>query len=179
MKNLPRKGSVLSPPQIPPSTPTFAPHSPEGVGYLTLWGNVYHQLAGEQPTATGCQFQRKLSTTEQPFGPRKLEVGEEWVSILTPHCWISSASCFVIENLEGRNLRTQPSPEELERLEKNRLLIGIAPVVTSLVREVTHPFSELRAGESLSFLPLAGCSKRYFLRSQQGVTKVTVTIYPE
>lgn len=95
---------------------------------LTVVSQIYHQIDGEGPTCVAPTFARVLPKggAEQPFGPRKLKVGEAWVPV--PLGWLQGrkVALLVLEHRRPDPLAKQPTPEEKLAREIPVIEIGVA-----------------------------------------------------
>lgn len=127
---------------------------------------IYHQQSGESPTAVDGRWSRGMEGDEQPYS-RKVVLGEDWQPIDCGWCK-DGAGYVVIENLEGKNLQAQPTPEERRAISERVVEIGFGenPAACLFVLPgESHPLSPTDASEIV-------------LRCRKGKAKATVTVYP-
>jgi hypothetical protein len=146
------------------------------VDTITVTETVYHQVAGEQPTAESNQFSRRLETSEQPY-VRKIRVGEAWQPLDLG--WVEQPGMVWLVNDEGRHFQTNPTPEERAAIEAK-----VIEVVTKVVN--AGPIAGILAEDSFSWEVAPGESfrgkptdaKRVWLRCRSGTARATLRVYP-
>lgn len=155
---------TLLPP--PPSTRSrTAPVPMPTTGRLTVIEKVYHQLPGEQPTATEHQFVRQLRSDEQPFS-RKFKVPREWKPLDLG--WIECAGMLTIRNEEGRHPVVIPTHEQ--RADIDLRVIEVA------FDEGAEPALVVLPGESCRFHPARLRDVR--VRCLHGMATATIHLNP-
>jgi hypothetical protein len=131
---------------------------------ITVVQTVYHQPAGEEPTAVTLQYVRPLETSEQPY-VRKIKVGESWQPLDLG--WIEQPGMILLVNDEGKFTQTIPTPEERAEAEAKVVEVGLG----------SPPWLIPPQG---SFLGMSsGIGRRLVnLRCQKGTARVTIHVYP-
>lgn len=128
---------------------------------ITCVLNLYHEQHGEQPVGTRLAFSELLRVNAQCYS-RRMRVGEKEVPLDTG--WLSpeDVGYIVIENHEGSNLQTNPSPEERQDIEQRLLLVQMTPQVAPRRFILLQPqdFSSIS------------------LRCLHGSAKASITVYP-
>lgn len=135
---------------------------------VTVIHKVYHQTAGEQPTAVETHYERPLLSDDQPYQHRT-KFTEEWRAL--GETWIERCSLLSIKNLEGRWVDVNPSPQERAVAERKVVEVGFVEGDRVAVRMLVRP------GESLSFSPADFKAVR--VRCAHGMASCVVSIYPE
>lgn len=125
---------------------------------VTTVESVVYQPPEGPPVVASTGSSRFLASTEQPYGPRHLEVAEEWKAL--DHGWIDAASVIVVANAE----KVWPGDEDKESPHVLEVAAGDGP-----------PWL-VAPGESLRGRPSDLASLR--VRSRRGTIKFTVTIFP-
>ena len=142
---------------------------------LTVVETVYHQPAGEEPTAVSVQYVRPLETQEQPY-VRKIRVGEQWQPLDLG--WIEQPGMIWLTNDEGRGLQVNPTPEERAAIEAKVICLVTkvvnAGVLAGILAEDDFSW-EVPPGESFRGRPT--CAKRVWLRCRSGTAKATIRVY--
>ena len=92
--------------QVEPLNP-----QPQELSRLTVLLTAHHEQAGEQPRTFPLTFSDLLETTQESYS-RRMRATEEWTSL--DFGWIHSSEVgyIIIDNIEGRGLSIQPTPEE-------------------------------------------------------------------
>lgn len=76
---------------------------------LTVVESIYFQPQNGNPKQVSAGFERKLSSTEDPY-ERNLKITTTWQKI--DWGWLEDVGTFVISNEEGKRLQKIPTPEE-------------------------------------------------------------------
>ena len=146
---------------------------------ITVVEQIYHQPAGEEPTAYQHSFVRKLSVQEQPYS-RKIRVGESWQPLDLG--WFADKPDEIgmvqIINNEGRFTQTQPTDEE-----RAAMAAKIICVVSKVMGDrITGVLAEdnfcwfIPPGESFRGSPTD--ATRIWIRCRSGVAQATVNVFP-
>lgn len=136
---------------------------------VTVVHKVYHQTAGEQPTAVECQFERPLLGDDQPYQHRT-KFTEEWRGL--GESWIERCSIVSIKNQEGRWTDVNPTLQERAVAERKVVEVGFVGSDGEVAAKML-----VKPGESLSFSPVDFKSVR--VRCRHGMASCVVSIYPE
>lgn len=138
---------------------------------LVSVSTVYHQLLPGQPTGQQRQWSRPLASDQQPYGPRTLTVGEEWMPL---DCgWVTDVGYVVIQNEEGKFTQTIPTEEEREAAAGKVLEVAFPGWNAN---DPIHHRWLVPPGETFSGTPsLASCLR---IRSRSGPCRYTLTVYP-
>jgi len=100
-----------------------SPAKPDIKDSLTVVETIYHRPIAEEPSAIDNRYCRELDTKEQPYGPRKFTIENEWQSLDTG--WLKeNVGMFVLTNEEGRKLSVNPSEEEKKETSAHILEVG-------------------------------------------------------
>ena len=146
---------------------------------MTVVEQIYHQPAGEEPTAYHHSFVRKLTVQEQPYS-RKIKVGEGWQPLDLG--WFADKPDAVgmvqVVNNEGRFTQTQPTDEER--------VAAAAKVICLVSRVIDAGIGGMLAEDSFCWLIRPGESfrgsstdaTRIWIRCQFGVAQATVNVFP-
>ncbi len=135
-------------------------------GRIVVVETVYHQQAGADPVSTESRYAAELTTDEQPFS-RVLKVGEEPVKL---DAWLTDSRLIHIAVLKSHHQR---KPDAEERAARAAMMLE----VSCGDREGGRAADWLVApGESMRARPASLDSIR--LRSQSGILKVAVTVFP-
>ena len=129
---------------------------------LTVVETVYHQPAGEEPTAVSVQFVRPLETQEQPY-VRKIKVGEQWQPLDLG--WVEQPGMILLVNDEGKFTQVNPTDEERAEAESKVIAVG-----NDSGSWLVYPGSCFR-GEAAPFSDVA-------VRCKSGVARATIHVYP-
>ena len=136
---------------------------------ITVVEQIYHQPAGEEPTAYHHSFVRKLSVQEQPYS-RKIKVGEGWQPLDLG--WFADKPDAIgmvqIINDEGHFLQTQPTDEERAA--------AAAKVIEMRGSFVDKMVWLIPPGEAQRSSP--ACPGDLWIRCQSGVAQATVNVFP-
>lgn len=160
----PPKGQIIT---KPPPTPRRAPILRKPVSRLVIVENVYHQPVDGQPASINTGFTRRLTSDEQPYGPRRVKIGGDSMALETG--WVEKASQIMIENLEGTKLQVYPTEEEKAKI--------AARVVEVWDEDGKEPLFLIPPGESIRARP--GKLSRIRLRCASESARVVYTIYPD
>ena len=146
---------------------------------MTVVEQIYHQPAGEEPTAYHHSFVRKLFIQEQPYS-RKIKVGGGWQPLDLG--WFADKPDAVgmvqVINNEGRFTQTQPTDEERA---------AAAAKVIEVVGGMDDPTRSLWKGPvGMLLLVYPKESMRntverpnnLWVRCQSGVACATVNVFP-
>lgn len=108
---------------------------------------------------------------EQPYGPRRIKVTDQWQPLDTG--WLEgNAGMLTLRNDEGRNMLTNPTPEQLATIAAGVVEVGIIALVSGVV----IPFSDVPAGRSIRLFPR---SMSLFVRCLNGVARCTLFVVPQ
>lgn len=149
---------------------------------LTVITTVSFQPKDGPPTSNGKPFDRVVKTDEQPYGPRRLKVGEEWTQLETG--WLSEAGHVVIENDEGYWTQKQPTKEERAEAESKVLELCLMPPEEPGGRTMhspprTKPWCQWEVPPRESHRGTPSYLKGFMIRCRKGTARFTVTIYPK
>lgn len=133
--------------------------------------SVYHQGAGEEPTAVESRFFRLLQTDEDPY-LRRTKVGEDWKAVSCD--WVDRPSVLTLSNEEGRGLQVQPTPEQAAATAAKVILVGVE--VEGVGVSLVLPFARIEPGESCRFCPAD--VGRLRLRSLSGEARYSLGAFP-
>ncbi len=133
---------------------------------ITVIEHIYHQEFGESPTQVESRYSRDLDNDTQPY-TRNLRVGEAWEPLDTG--WIAEAGLLIIQNNEGKFPFCNPTEEEREEAKKK--ILEVCYGFDSDTCWLTLP------KESTKLVP--SMLKGLNIRSQYGVTKFTIHVYPK
>lgn len=137
---------------------------------ITVLETSYYQSADTEPKSSEKRFTRLLEQDEeQPYGPRKMTITDEWKPLDTG--WIETASFYCIENLEGRFTQTIPTQEEREAALLKTIELAIQTPSGTVVFCTLPPGEFQRVGYR--------DIKRVRVRCLNGPAKAVATIYPE
>lgn len=137
-------------------------------GQIVVVETAYHQPINDQAKVVDNSYSCKIDSTEQPYGPRRVAVGEEWVPLDIG--WIAEAGLMLLRNEEGRF--TQKIPTEEERGEANAKVLELG----FKVGEVITPISPIPPRQSIRSIPFD--LKNLYIRSRKGQAKYTITLFP-
>ncbi len=138
------------------------------LGVLTVAGMVYHRESPtEEATSHDLTFSRVLSTQEQPYGPRKCKVDENWTPL--DYGWLADKpiSMILIKNLEGKFPQTQPTEQERLDASAKALEVGY---------EASEDGFSVLVGETQPFSPSNPSALR--IRSKSGIAQYSITVIP-
>lgn len=132
---------------------------------LSVIGAVYYETADAQPEGAQYVFSRELKTDDQVY-KRNLKATEEWQPL---DCgWLSDCGMLLIVNNEGK-FTVNPTDEQREEASKKILEVSYGPVQC-------QPNWLIPVGESMQALP--SDVDKLFIRSQSGVIKFTIHLFP-
>ena len=136
------------------------------ISRVTVVERIYHQngIGPIYTIDTATSFQ--LTSNEQVYY-RNLLVEEEWIPLDLG--WIEKPFFIVIQNLEGKGLRTYPTDEEKVQIEAKVIEL-------SLAEPHTHPVL-IPPGDSLKIKLQDPKSAR--IRCQKGNAIYTITAIPQ
>lgn len=131
---------------------------------------VYHQQPGGQPTVVESKYTRRLDSDEQPFGPRRIRVTEEWTKLDTG--WVVEGGMLCLSNEEGKIMTVQPSPSERRDIDSRIVEVCLVDPETGNVGGVwlVPPGESLRAATA-SFNGLR-------IRCRKGSARIVFTVIP-
>lgn len=160
---------------IPPNglAPINAPLSPPKArlkSRVVVVEQVYHQQPHGQPVVVESKYTRRLDSDEQPFGPRRIRVGEEWTKPDTG--WVADGGLLCLSNEEGKGLAVQPSPSERNDINSRIVEVCLVDPETGNMGGVwlVPPGESLRASAA-SFMGLR-------IRCRKGSARITFTVIP-
>lgn len=131
---------------------------------LTVVETVYHQLlSGSPEVLSDSRYGTNLHSEEVPYN-RPQKIGTDWVKL--DLMWVDNPILLVLENLEGSDYQTLPSPEEIAEVEKRIVEVGIRISPTDFAS-----FALVIPGESIRFFP---ASKNYYVRCQHDTARLKV-----
>jgi hypothetical protein len=146
---------------------------------ITVVEQIYHQPAGEEPTAYHHSFVRKLFIQEQPYS-RKIKVGEGWQPLDLG--WFrdrpDAIGMVQVVNSEGRLTQTQPTDEERAAVAA-KVICVVSKVVGDRIIGVLAEDDfcwQIFPGES--FLGSPTNANRLWIRCKSGVAQATVNVFP-
>ena len=84
---------------------------PQELSRLTVLLTVHHEQVGEQPQTFPLTYSDLLETTQESYS-RRMRALEDWAPL--DFGWIhpSEVGYIIIDNIEGRGLSVNPTPEE-------------------------------------------------------------------
>lgn len=182
----------MSEPQAPPANPpepvpeTVLSHveTVRDVRQARLTGvmKLYHSPAEGEASECSHSWTLWLETDEQPWGPRHVQVGPEWVPL--PDGWggefAAQAAAVVLFNREGTFRTVTPTPEEREAARAKVVEVGVATVWPDGLEatDTVEPFACVRPLTSQPIQLPPGGLGRLRLRCPAGKARVSVTIFP-
>lgn len=164
--------------------PSTTPSVADSPSRITVVETVYFHNRGIDPAVITSKFGRPLETDEQAF-VRRATMTEDWVPLDVG--WVKKAAMIVIQNLEGRNLQVNPTPEEkLETASRVvELSFGCGVEKDEGPRDMFSapkskptpiPHILLLPGESLRLQPFTLLG--IMIRSRSGSAKVVINVIP-
>ena len=143
---------------------------PVDIHRLTVVEQVYHQIAGEQPTSVNSQFSRVLASDEQPY-VRRCKATEDWQPIDIG--WVEDVGMLVIVNNEGTFRHRIPTDEQRAEVAKRVLDVGVetATGICRILRVWKIPPGESGRGQPIY-------PKQLRIRSQYGTVLFTIYVFP-
>lgn len=140
---------------------------------------VYHQQDPDPATIVESLFSRFLDSDDSPI-IKRTRVGDSWVPLCPKGYDGSTASCIVVQNMEGRFNLAQPTDAERKEASSRYLEVGICTGRTTMLLTVTEtvvPFSYIRPGESIRLSPREISELR--IRCISGQARYSIAIFPE
>lgn len=137
------------------------------MGRITTISQSYYEDSSGVQGQTEARTWRNTEADEQPYGPRKLTVSEEWQEV--DFGWVLTPSLLIVYNPEGPNPK-DGSGQSLE--------VGVqncGAVVKDELPAVT-PVAILSPRKDFMVWPCP--NTRYFVRSRGGHCRYEVTAYP-
>jgi hypothetical protein len=90
---------------------------------LNLVLNISHEHFGDQPFGLNLVYSKMLDSYEQVY-TRRVQIGKGWELVDLGWLEESGASLVVIENLEGKGLIVNPTPDQKETIESKVLEVA-------------------------------------------------------
>lgn len=171
MPNIPVESRSGDPPYLPSVLPL---PRPPVKGRIVVVEQVYHQPVDAPPVLVESKYSRRIDSEEQPFGPRRLRVTEEWQELSAG--WIEGVGLLVVSNEEGKGLQVQPSESERREIGLRVVELAMFPVPT-VPGEAFSPIPWIiPPGESFrgSTDTLGGIK----VRCRRGSARISYTIFP-
>lgn len=84
--------------------------------------NVYHQVPGEDARQTQWPIDMRLELKETPVS-RSIDVGDKWAPLELFWLEPGNVGTVTLYNKTGTNLSRNPTPEELEAIEKSTVFV--------------------------------------------------------
>jgi hypothetical protein len=134
---------------------------------LVLVETVAYQPPTGQPVCAEARTSHWLKSTEdeQPFGPRRLRIGETWQKL--DFGWVVVPSMVVLANETGKYSPVVPSEAALA--ETRTAVLEVA------FREPLQADAYVLPGLSIRMCPAAAV----YARCQRGVANCMLTVFPE
>lgn len=136
---------------------------------ITVVENIYYHVRGESPMLVNSRYVRTMQTTEQAYGPRRVQVGEEWTRLDLG--WVKRCGMLHLENVEGRSFAVIPTPSQLQDLMMN----GLVEIACSEDTPTT-PHFYLPPRESMRVVPISATAM--WARCRKGTVRLLLTAIP-
>ena len=140
-----------------------AKYNPKPINRLTCTSSIVRQQTGEEPKGQTLAYQLLIESEEEHYTRRCTAVFERRE---LDYGWVEEPGMIVIESLAGKVILANPSPEDLEMIKGQTLLLYFG----------AEKVAEILPGDFLRFRPslpadLTICCK-------EGEAKYRIAVYP-